>query len=109
MQWHGCKVRPFLTLPRDKTHGQVQLLEYDDRRIQLLVTVFKVGKWRVGTSGCPLFLTVMSVHLYGALSFSHTRLRRPNNDVQLLHNYYIFNVRNALLSSMAVLIIIYGV
>jgi hypothetical protein len=36
-------------------------------------------------------------------SHSHTRrLRRPNNDVQLLHNYYLRNVRNASLTSMAV-------
>jgi hypothetical protein len=84
MQWHGCKVRPFLTLRQDKTHGQVQLLEYDHRRLQLLVTVFKVGKWRVGTSGCPLLLTVMSVHLM-VHYHSHTR---DSGDRIMMYNYY---------------------
>jgi len=39
MQRHGCKIRPFLNLPQDKTHGQVQLPEYHHRRLQLLVSV----------------------------------------------------------------------
>ena len=72
MQRYGCKIRPFLTLPQDKTYGQVQLPEYLHRRLQLLVTVFKVGSryfWG------PLFLTVTSDHLHGALSASHARLR----------------------------------